>query len=110
MIPNAFGANLRLHARAATLKRERRSFSTGLGSSVHNQTVNTDNGGQLSPLRLERQPVRPGMRPALAALARCFAITAIIALAIGACRSSTATTAVFVLSPQAGLVMNKDAP
>lgn len=50
------------------------------------------------------------MRPALAGLATCFAITAIIALAIGACRSFTATTAVTVLSPQAGLVMNKDAP
>jgi phospholipid/cholesterol/gamma-HCH transport system substrate-binding protein len=53
--------------------------------------------------------VRPGMRPALAGLATYFAIAPIIALAVSAC-SFKATTAVTVLSPQAGVVMNKDAP
>ena len=51
------------------------------------------------------------MRPALAGLATYCAIPVIIVLAVGACLSSfTATTAVTVLSPQAGLVMNRDAP
>jgi ABC-type transporter Mla subunit MlaD len=66
----------------------------------------------LSPLRLEGEPMRPGMRPALGRLAT-FAILAIIGLAVGACQSSSTSTAavtVYVLSPQAGLVMNKDAP
>jgi phospholipid/cholesterol/gamma-HCH transport system substrate-binding protein len=51
------------------------------------------------------------MGSALAGLATYCAIPAIIALAVSACQSSlTATTAVTVLSPQDGLVMNKDAP
>jgi phospholipid/cholesterol/gamma-HCH transport system substrate-binding protein len=51
------------------------------------------------------------MRPALPGLATYFAIPAIIVLAVGACQVSfTPTTPVTLLSPQAGLVMNKDAP
>jgi hypothetical protein len=46
----------------------------------------------------------------LAILATCFAIPAMIALAASACQSRTATTEVTALSPQAHLVMNKDAP
>jgi len=75
--------------------------------------MNTDNGqDNYSPLGLQGQPVRPGMRPALAGRATYFAIPAVIALAVGACQSGlTPTTAVTVMSAQAGaLAMNKDAP
>ena len=54
--------------------------------------------------------MRRSVRSALSALATCFAIPAVITLATSGCHSSVATTEVTVLSPQAHLVMNKDAP
>jgi phospholipid/cholesterol/gamma-HCH transport system substrate-binding protein len=55
--------------------------------------------------------MRPRMTPPLAGLATFTAIAAIVALAVGACRGSfTPTTPVTVLSPRAGLVMNRNAP
>jgi ABC-type transporter Mla subunit MlaD len=51
------------------------------------------------------------MGPALTGHATYFVIAVIIALAVGACQGGfTATTTVTVVSPQAGLVMNKNAP
>jgi phospholipid/cholesterol/gamma-HCH transport system substrate-binding protein len=55
--------------------------------------------------------MRSGMVPGLAGLATVTAIAAIIALAVGACQGSfTPTTPVTVLSSQARLTMNKNAP
>jgi phospholipid/cholesterol/gamma-HCH transport system substrate-binding protein len=54
--------------------------------------------------------MKPGIVPALAGLATYIAIAAIVALAVGLYRGSfTPTAPVTVLSPRAGLVMNKDA-
>ena len=54
--------------------------------------------------------MRPGIVPALAGLATYIAIAAIVALTVGLYRGSfTPTAPVTVLSPRAGLVMNKDA-
>ena len=54
--------------------------------------------------------MRPGIGPALAGLATYVVIAAIVALAVGAFRGSfTPAAPVTVLSPRAGLVMNKNA-
>ena len=54
--------------------------------------------------------MRPGNVPALVGLATYIAIAAVVALAVGLYRGSfTPTAPVTVLSPRAGLVMNKDA-
>ncbi len=54
--------------------------------------------------------MKPGIVPALVGLATYVVIAAIVALAVGLYRESfTPTAPVTVLSPRAGLVMNKDA-